>query len=151
MLVSCLTYSCTLKREAIFSSETSVDFQQTTLRYIPEDRTLYNHRWENLKRYFYFLTGKSDLRLVAAQERSGENVYYILRTIQTDSLPPFTMLSQIAGQLKCVRHFQSQIYLARDSVLRSCSLNRQHFSEFQQLGVYTGCTNFNGGIKHAAA
>jgi hypothetical protein len=32
--------------KAIFSSETSVDFQRTTRRYIPEDRTLqveYSH------------------------------------------------------------------------------------------------------------
>jgi hypothetical protein len=31
--------------------ETSVDFQRTTRRYIPEDRTLHNHRCENLKSY----------------------------------------------------------------------------------------------------
>jgi hypothetical protein len=37
-LVSCLAYS-TLKMEAICSSETSIDFQRTTRRYIPEDRT----------------------------------------------------------------------------------------------------------------
>jgi hypothetical protein len=35
--------------EAIFSSETSVDFQRTTRRYIPEGSTLHNHRCENLK------------------------------------------------------------------------------------------------------
>jgi hypothetical protein len=35
--------------EVIFSSETSTDFQRTTLRYIPEDSTLHNHRCENLK------------------------------------------------------------------------------------------------------
>jgi hypothetical protein len=35
--------------EAIFSSETSVDTQRTTQRYIPEDGTLHNHRCENLK------------------------------------------------------------------------------------------------------
>jgi hypothetical protein len=35
--------------EAIYSSETSVDFQRTTRRYIPEDDTLHNHRYENLK------------------------------------------------------------------------------------------------------
>jgi hypothetical protein len=37
--------------EAICSSETSVDFQQTTWRYIPEDNTLDNHRCENLRSY----------------------------------------------------------------------------------------------------
>jgi hypothetical protein len=30
-------------------SETSVNFQQTTRRYIPEDRILHNRRCENLK------------------------------------------------------------------------------------------------------
>jgi hypothetical protein len=29
----------------------STDFQRTTRRYIPEDRTLHNHRYENLKSY----------------------------------------------------------------------------------------------------
>jgi hypothetical protein len=37
--------------EAIFSSETSVEFQRTTLCYIPEYSTVQNHRCENLKSY----------------------------------------------------------------------------------------------------
>jgi hypothetical protein len=37
--------------EAISSSETSIDSQQTTRRYIPEDGTLQNYRCENLKFY----------------------------------------------------------------------------------------------------
>jgi hypothetical protein len=32
-----------LKKEATCSSETSVDFQRTSRRYIPENRTLHNH------------------------------------------------------------------------------------------------------------
>jgi hypothetical protein len=40
--------------EAICSSETSVHFQRTTRRYIPEDGTLHNHRCENLKSYIMF-------------------------------------------------------------------------------------------------
>jgi hypothetical protein len=39
-LVSCLAYSWTLKMEVICSSETSVDIQWTTWRYIPEGSTL---------------------------------------------------------------------------------------------------------------
>jgi hypothetical protein len=35
--------------EVICSSETSIDTQRTTRRYIPEDGTLHNHRCENLK------------------------------------------------------------------------------------------------------
>jgi hypothetical protein len=41
-LISCSDYFSTLKMEAICSSETSVDSQQTTRRYIPEDGTLHN-------------------------------------------------------------------------------------------------------------
>jgi hypothetical protein len=40
MLLSCLFYSLTLKMEEMYSSETSIDFQRTTWRYIAEDRTL---------------------------------------------------------------------------------------------------------------
>jgi hypothetical protein len=39
------------KMEATCSSETLVDFQRTARRYIPQGRTLYNHRCENLKSY----------------------------------------------------------------------------------------------------
>jgi hypothetical protein len=48
-LVSCLAYSSTLKMEAKCFSETLVDFQRTTRRYIPEDSSLHTHRCENLK------------------------------------------------------------------------------------------------------
>jgi hypothetical protein len=41
----------TLKMEEICSSETLVDTQRTTLRCIPGDGTLHNHRCENLKSY----------------------------------------------------------------------------------------------------
>jgi hypothetical protein len=41
-----------LGRPTRISSETSVDFQRTTRRYIPEDRTPHNHRSENLKSHF---------------------------------------------------------------------------------------------------
>jgi hypothetical protein len=37
--ISCFPYCSTLKMEAICSSKTSVDFQQATRRYIPEDIT----------------------------------------------------------------------------------------------------------------
>jgi hypothetical protein len=51
MLISCLAYSLTVKMEATCSSETSVDFQRTTSRYIPDYKVLHNHRCENLKAY----------------------------------------------------------------------------------------------------
>jgi hypothetical protein len=56
VLVSCLVYSSIQKMEAICSSETSVVFQRTTWRYIPEDRTLRNHRCENLNSYLLHST-----------------------------------------------------------------------------------------------
>jgi hypothetical protein len=46
--VSCSTYSSTLKMEAIFFSQTSVEFQRTTRHCTPEDRTRDNHRSEKL-------------------------------------------------------------------------------------------------------
>jgi hypothetical protein len=48
-LVSCLAFSLALKMEAIYSSDTSLVFQWTTWRYIPEDVTLHNHRCKNLR------------------------------------------------------------------------------------------------------
>jgi hypothetical protein len=50
---SCEIIFSTLKMEAICSSETSVETQQTTPRHIPEYDTLHNHRCENLKSYIH--------------------------------------------------------------------------------------------------
>jgi hypothetical protein len=58
-LVSCLSYSSTLKMETTCSSETSVDFQRTTLSYVTEDRTLHKHRCGNLRSYISSLRPKS--------------------------------------------------------------------------------------------
>jgi hypothetical protein len=35
----------------LYSSEMSVDFQRTTRRYVPEERTLHKRRYENLNSY----------------------------------------------------------------------------------------------------
>jgi hypothetical protein len=40
---------------AKYSSETSFGFQRITVHYIPEDRFLHNHHWENLKYYIIFV------------------------------------------------------------------------------------------------
>jgi hypothetical protein len=48
VLISCLTYSLTLKMGTIFSSETSVDFEWNTGHYISKD----NPR-ENFKSYIF--------------------------------------------------------------------------------------------------
>jgi hypothetical protein len=50
MLVSFLDYSSSLKTEMTCSLETSVDFQQTTWRYIQEIG-LHNHHCENRRSY----------------------------------------------------------------------------------------------------
>jgi hypothetical protein len=50
-LVSFLAYYSTLKVEAKCPSEIYVGFPQATWRYIPEYKTLHNHRCENLKSY----------------------------------------------------------------------------------------------------
>jgi hypothetical protein len=49
LLGSYLAYSSTLKMEIICSSEMSVDVIRITRCYVPEDRTLHSHRWDNLK------------------------------------------------------------------------------------------------------
>jgi hypothetical protein len=46
-----LVYSSILNMEEISFSETFVDFQRVTRRYIPEDSTIHNRRCENLKSY----------------------------------------------------------------------------------------------------
>jgi hypothetical protein len=81
MLISFLIYLLTLKMDVIFSSETSVDFRWTTLRYISEDGTSHNHRWENLKSTFI----KHFLRLIFfcfvwISESLHTNVSYIIIT-----------------------------------------------------------------------
>jgi hypothetical protein len=50
-LVCCLTYSSTLNMEETCSSETSFDFQRTTLHYIPGDRILHQNLCKNLRSY----------------------------------------------------------------------------------------------------
>jgi hypothetical protein len=53
MLASCLAYSLTLKMEVTCFSETSVDFQRTTQRYIPEYGILHNNCCYSLKFYIH--------------------------------------------------------------------------------------------------
>jgi hypothetical protein len=40
---------------AIYSSEASVVFRRAKRCYIPEDSSIHNHRYENLKPYKYFI------------------------------------------------------------------------------------------------
>jgi hypothetical protein len=84
-LVSCSDYFSTLKMEAICSSETSVETQRTTRRYIPEDDTLHNHRSENLKSYIiflyweatqWFITSTLNMEAICSSETSVETTDY---------------------------------------------------------------------------
>jgi hypothetical protein len=54
VLVSGLLYLSTLKMEAKCYSVITGDFQMTTQRYNLKDRTLHNHRCENLKSYLEY-------------------------------------------------------------------------------------------------
>jgi hypothetical protein len=51
-LVFSLAYSSALKMELTCSSETSIDYQRTTRRYIPEDINLYIKRWFCIVNHF---------------------------------------------------------------------------------------------------
>jgi hypothetical protein len=83
----------TLKMNAICSSETSVDTQRTTRRYIPEDSTLHNHRCENLK---------SDIRNVIFHPNTQIRTPQLLAVTSCAllnsgvSLPPDSVLSSHA-------------------------------------------------------
>jgi hypothetical protein len=77
-LASCSAYSSTMKMEAIFSSETSGDFQRTTRRYIPEDRALHNHRCENLKSYTCRSSCKASVILCHVSTWTGMWWYILL-------------------------------------------------------------------------
>jgi hypothetical protein len=80
-LVSCSAYSSTLKKEAICSSETSVDFQRTTRLYIPEDSTLHTHRSEDLKSYIEsrpYIVHVSSERVILCKTKWSSKVLYSL-------------------------------------------------------------------------
>jgi hypothetical protein len=62
VLVSCLAYSWTLKTEATYFSETPVDSQQSTRRYIPKRRTLHNQRFDSLKSYLQWYVYEIEYR-----------------------------------------------------------------------------------------
>jgi hypothetical protein len=59
--------------EIIRFSETSVDFQQTILCYIPEDKTLHSERCDNVISNLHFELGKNEL--VAYQRLCLEGVH----------------------------------------------------------------------------
>jgi hypothetical protein len=82
-LVSCSAYFSTLKMEAIFPSEMSVDFQRTIRRYIPEESTLHNHRLRTSNPTHYVSATKPN-RLMLFGETVA--VYCENHTEHTDTL-----------------------------------------------------------------
>jgi hypothetical protein len=72
-LVSYLAYSSFLKMDAPCSSDASVNFQRTTRRCIPEDRSVCNHRWEDLKPYSLKLF--SEYLLASLMEQGSQEIY----------------------------------------------------------------------------
>jgi hypothetical protein len=72
MLVSCLTYSSTLKMDAICSSETCVEFHRTTRHYIPEGRTLFYKHSVSL-----FNGAVSAVIIIVASQTSRSSIKYI--------------------------------------------------------------------------
>jgi hypothetical protein len=93
--------------EQTCSSETSVDFQRTTRRYIPEDRTLRNHRCENLISYIIIP------RLEKPETYSLFTVDYglyplYLPTTATDVVIQFYIASKIfCKHFYYIKHMQS--------------------------------------------
>jgi hypothetical protein len=66
--------------EATCSSETSIEFQRTTRRCIPEDRSLQNHRYEIFKSYLFLLRSTTCGSQVSMNPLEG---YSILSTHNT--------------------------------------------------------------------
>jgi hypothetical protein len=88
MLFPCLAYSSNLKMEATCSSETSVDFQRTARRYIPEDKTL-KWRWELIGDILLKFSAAVFIRIFCArlppkittEIRSGMNRFHLITCI----------------------------------------------------------------------
>jgi hypothetical protein len=72
-----------MKMEAISFSETSVNFQPATRRYIPEGETLHNHRCEHLKLTVVTkqIKGKNSQKLKSVNARKWEQRSYAVYNI----------------------------------------------------------------------
>jgi hypothetical protein len=79
----------TLKMKAVCSSETSVDTQRTTRRYIPEDDTLHNHHCENLKSYIISAAFLLLFSLSLSRETWTQELLQVVKVIvdSTGSVP----------------------------------------------------------------
>jgi hypothetical protein len=90
MLVPCFAYSSTLKMNVTCSSETLVDFQQTTRQYIPEVRTLI-HRHLGMSRKDFIACKK----LVSCTDKTGaysaRSIVYVYLFIQRFAFEVITL------------------------------------------------------------
>jgi hypothetical protein len=62
--------------EAASTSETSVNFYQTTGRYDPEDSYLHTRRRENLKCHFFLLSAMYNIPIINEQFHCFSTVYF---------------------------------------------------------------------------
>jgi hypothetical protein len=108
-LISCLAYSPILKMETAYSSETSVDFQQNTRRYIPEDIILLNHSCENLKSYKKFISIK--WRGFYRFRGNSMLLFYIIQGTALSNWMFFEYLSQLVLQWATTSNVQGATIL----------------------------------------
>jgi hypothetical protein len=100
-LVSCSAYSLTLNMEALCSSEMLIDFQMTTRRCIPEDRTVHNHCCEDIRSVridtVHYSKSKWQIRCIHPQEICSST-----RMRQDNTHPCNAQVDTIFGTLKLV-------------------------------------------------
>jgi hypothetical protein len=107
-------YSSTLIMEAARFSETSVDSVRTTWSYIPEDRTLHNHRCENFKSnniHFNIIFTSKSKSPKRALEISRQNLVLLI----------YTLRSTCAHHYRCFDDLNNSL-LGREYMLRRSSL-----------------------------
>jgi hypothetical protein len=139
MLVSCSDYSLTLKMETCYS-KTSVDFQQTTWRYIPENRALHNHHCENLKSYTFWIL-QASLQEICRHglDPPAQHIYtgplYFLDGVRTWSLTK--------SHLEC-NYFKWSL---KDLLTRMCSYKVIHPGITTRSAFIAWITDLTFGIK----
>jgi hypothetical protein len=103
LLVTCLDYSSTLKRKALRSSETSVNFYRITRCYIPEDSTLQSplwepqiQRWNNLKQTYTYIKMLNKLNWL---KRGASGVFWDYHDDGHFSISGYSLTSGLTDQL----------------------------------------------------
>jgi hypothetical protein len=121
--------SSTLKMETICSSETSVDTQRTTWRYIPEDGTLHNHRCKNFKSYMlHIISLFMNISPIGIDSISCNDVF------KTESKEPRTT------KLLSLDSLHSLLYVVQIPSTFSLPSFRQTFAQASVKKSRTDCT-----------